>query len=79
MTTPGEVAVLPLHPSMELDVREHAFLAGTHSLTYSFVRIKGLANVTAKFRCCCAVRRDARRIRATCFICTAGCWSAPQN
>ena len=41
----GEVVVLPLHPSMELDVREHAFLAGTHSLTYSFVRIKGLANV----------------------------------
>jgi uncharacterized protein (AIM24 family) len=30
---------------MELDVREHGFLAGTHSLTYSFVRIKGLANV----------------------------------
>ena len=41
----GEVVVLPLHPSMELDVREHAFLAGTHSLSYSFVRIKGLANV----------------------------------
>jgi uncharacterized protein (AIM24 family) len=41
----GEVVVLPLHPSMELDVREHAFLAGTHSLTYSFVRIKGLANI----------------------------------
>jgi uncharacterized protein (AIM24 family) len=41
----GEVVVLPLHPSMEIDVREHAFLAGTHSLTYSFVRIKGLANV----------------------------------
>ena len=41
----GEVVVLPLHPSMELDVREHGFLAGTHSLTYSFVRIKGLANV----------------------------------
>jgi uncharacterized protein (AIM24 family) len=41
----GEVVVLPLHPSMELDVREHAFLAGTHSLTYSFVRIKGLVNV----------------------------------
>jgi uncharacterized protein (AIM24 family) len=30
---------------MELDVREHAFLAGTHSLNYSFVRIKGLANI----------------------------------
>ena len=41
----GEVVVLPLHPSMELDVREHAFLAGTHSLNYSFVRIKGMANV----------------------------------
>jgi uncharacterized protein (AIM24 family) len=41
----GEVVVLPLHPSMELDVREHAFLAGTHSLNYSFIRIKGLANV----------------------------------
>jgi uncharacterized protein (AIM24 family) len=41
----GEVVVLPLHPSMELDVREHAFLAGTHSLNYSFVRIKGLANI----------------------------------
>ena len=37
--------VLPIHPSHEIDVREHAFLAGTHSLNYSFVRIKGLANV----------------------------------
>jgi uncharacterized protein (AIM24 family) len=41
----GEVVVLPLHPSMEIDVREHAFLVGTHSLSYSFVRIKGMANV----------------------------------
>ena len=30
---------------MEIDVRGHAFLAGTHSLDYSFVRLKGLANV----------------------------------
>ena len=37
--------MLPLHPSMELDVREHAFLAGTHSLELLVVRIKGLANV----------------------------------
>jgi len=44
----GEVVVLPLHPSMELDVREHAFLAGTHSLNYSFVRIKGYGNVFQK-------------------------------
>jgi uncharacterized protein (AIM24 family) len=41
----GELVVLPLHPGMELDVREHAFLIGTHSLSYSFVRIKGLTNL----------------------------------
>ena len=35
----------PLHPGMELDVRERAFLVASHSITYSFVRIKGLANV----------------------------------
>ncbi|MGH9094532.1 MAG: AIM24 family protein [Acidimicrobiales bacterium] len=41
----GEVVVLPLHPSMELDVREHAFLVASHSISYSFVRLKGMANV----------------------------------
>ena len=41
----GELVVLPLPPSTELDVREHAFLLGTHSIGYSFVRIKGLNNV----------------------------------
>ncbi len=41
----GEIVVLPLHPGMEMDVREHAFLIGTHSLNYSFVRIKGLTNL----------------------------------
>lgn len=41
----GEVVVLPLHPSMELDVREHAFLVASHSISYSFVRIKGFSNV----------------------------------
>src|ERR1700761_7206507 len=39
---PGELVVLPLHPGMELDVREHAFLLATHSIQYSFIRIKGL-------------------------------------
>ena len=33
----------------------------------------------AKSRCCCAVRRDARRFPATCSICTAACWSAPPS
>ncbi len=42
---PGELVVLPLHPGMEIDVREHAFLLASHSIQYSFVRIKGLANL----------------------------------
>jgi uncharacterized protein (AIM24 family) len=41
----GELVVLPLHPGMELDVREHAFLLCSHHISYSFVRIKGLANI----------------------------------
>jgi len=41
----GELVVLPLHPGMELDVREHAFLLCSHNINYSFVRIKGLANI----------------------------------
>jgi uncharacterized protein (AIM24 family) len=43
--SPGELVVLPLHPGMELDVREHAFLLASGTINYSFVRIKGLANV----------------------------------
>jgi uncharacterized protein (AIM24 family) len=30
---------------MEIDAREHAFLAASHSVRYSFERIKGLANI----------------------------------
>lgn len=41
----GELVVLPLHPGMELDVREHAFLLASHSIEYSFIRIKGLFNI----------------------------------
>ena len=41
----GEVVVLPLHPGMEIDVREHAFLVASHSISYSFERIKGMTNV----------------------------------
>jgi len=29
--------VLPLHPGMELDVREHAFLLASHHIAYSYV------------------------------------------
>ena len=42
---PGELVVLPLHPGMELDVREHAFLLASHTIEYSFIRIKGLVNL----------------------------------
>ena len=41
----GEIVTLLLHPSMEIDAREHAFLAASHSVRYSFERIKGLANI----------------------------------
>ena len=41
----GELVVLPLHPGMELDVREHAFLLCSHQIGYSFVRVKGLTNI----------------------------------
>jgi uncharacterized protein (AIM24 family) len=42
---PGELVVLPLHPGMEIDVREHAFLLASHSIQYSFIQIKGLVNL----------------------------------
>ena len=41
----GEIVVLPLHPGMEFDVREHAFLVASHSISYSFVRLQGMNNV----------------------------------
>ncbi len=41
----GELVVLPLHPGMELDVREHAFLLASHQIDYSFVRISGLKTI----------------------------------
>ena len=41
----GELIVMPLHPGMELDVREHAFLLASHSIQYSYTRIQGLRNI----------------------------------
>jgi uncharacterized protein (AIM24 family) len=41
----GELVVLPLHPGMELDVREHAFLLASHQIGYSYVQIRGLKNI----------------------------------
>ncbi|MFL5731804.1 MAG: AIM24 family protein [Chloroflexia bacterium] len=41
----GELVVMPLHPGMELDVREHAFLLASHHIAFSYTRIQGLRNV----------------------------------
>jgi uncharacterized protein (AIM24 family) len=41
----GELVVLPLQPGWEMDVREHAFLLASHSVGYSFVRVKGMRNI----------------------------------
>jgi uncharacterized protein (AIM24 family) len=41
----GELVVMPLHPGMELDAREHAFLLSSHSIEFSYVRIQGLRNI----------------------------------
>ena len=41
----GELVVLPLHPGMELDVREHSFLLASYHILFSYVRIKGLRNI----------------------------------
>jgi uncharacterized protein (AIM24 family) len=41
----GELVVLPLHPGQELDVREHAFLLCSHTVDYTYLRIKGLRNI----------------------------------
>ncbi|MDQ2732003.1 MAG: AIM24 family protein, partial [Armatimonadota bacterium] len=30
----GELVLLPLHPGMEMDVREHAFLVASHHINY---------------------------------------------
>jgi uncharacterized protein (AIM24 family) len=41
----GELVVMPLHPGMELDVREHAFLLASQTIEYSYTRIQGLRNI----------------------------------
>ncbi len=41
----GEIIVLPMPPGVELDVREHAFLLASTAVAYTYVRIKGLANI----------------------------------
>lgn len=41
----GELVVMPLHPGMEMDVREHAFVVASHHIQYSYVRLQGLSNI----------------------------------
>ena len=44
----GELVVMPLHPGMELDVREHAFLLASHQIGYSYVAHPGPAQHPAR-------------------------------
>jgi uncharacterized protein (AIM24 family) len=39
---PGELVVLPVDPGLELDLREHAMVLASASLSYSFERLPGL-------------------------------------
>ena len=48
---------------------------GKHAL-WSTTIFPSTRRPTASCRCSCAVRRGARRIRATCSTSTRGCWSA---
>ena len=41
----GEIVVMPLHPGMELDVREHAFLLASGSIQYTYQQVQGLKNI----------------------------------
>jgi uncharacterized protein (AIM24 family) len=41
----GEIVTMILESGTELDVREHAFVAASHTIQYSFERIKGLASI----------------------------------
>ncbi|MFZ0006048.1 MAG: AIM24 family protein [Methanoregula sp.] len=56
---PGHVFGFHMKPGQEIDVREHQFLAATSNLEYSYIRVKGFANMMFggtgffidKFRC----------------------------
>jgi uncharacterized protein (AIM24 family) len=41
----GHVFGIHLHPGQSIDVREHQFLAATHTVDYSFKRVKGVGNM----------------------------------
>jgi uncharacterized protein (AIM24 family) len=41
----GELVVLPIPPSTEIDVRGHAFLVASHLVGYSFVPVQGFVNI----------------------------------
>jgi uncharacterized protein (AIM24 family) len=44
---PGELVVLPVDPGVELDVREHALLAASGTLSYSYEKVQGLKTMLA--------------------------------
>jgi uncharacterized protein (AIM24 family) len=44
---PGELVVIPVEPGTELDVREHAMLFATSTLSYTFVKLPNLKSTLA--------------------------------
>ncbi|HEX3916090.1 MAG TPA: AIM24 family protein [Caulobacteraceae bacterium] len=42
---PGHIVPIHLAQGRELEVREHQFLAATEAIDYSFMRVKGIANM----------------------------------
>ena len=74
---PGLAAVhLPLHRRLHRRVvpGQRQARPGRSSTTFP-----SRPSPTARFRCCCAARRAARRTPATCSTCTPACWSAPPS
>ena len=79
--SPGELVVKPVDPGVEIDVREHAMVVATASLTYSFEKLG--AGLKATLAAGTGMYLDRFRPRTTrdCWSCTAtatcssGCWS----
>ena len=52
---------------------------GRHALVCLRRSLQACAGLSARFRFCCAVRRDAKPIPETCSISTPACWSARRS
>jgi F-type H+/Na+-transporting ATPase subunit alpha len=67
--------MLYIAPYAATAIGEYFRDSGRHALVM-YDDLSKHAMATARFRCCCAVRRAAKRIPATSSISTRACWSA---